>query len=507
MQILKRLTAASLAALWLVHGALVAQEAQAPAAAAASAAEAPPAAEAEFPPEQIEQLVAPIALYPDALLAQIMMASTYPLDIVQAARWQKNNEGLEGEALEKATADESWDPSVKSLLFFPNVLSYMSDNLDWTQDLGDAVLGQQDDVTDAVQRLRKEAQTAGTLQTTEQQRVETEDDTIIVQPADPEVVYVPTYNPSTVYGQTAPPATTYYPTTYTTPVVTTTSSSTTDSLVSFGVGAAVGGLLTAAIMWNNNDYDRIYYGGRGYYGRPGYWGGSNYWNGGWRRPAYVAPRNVKIDRSVNVGDVNIDRSRKAGKWEHNPERRGGVRYRNKEVKNRYANVNRERRIDRDAARGRDPNRTRAQLSYREREKLGDRQRPNAGDRNRPNLGDRDRPQRGDGKRPELKRPETREARRPEAKRPDAKRPQTKPATRNVKKPSSRDVKVKRPQNKAAQRPAPKAQRPATRDGGRASAFNKRSGSADRAASRRGATSRSGSRSRSGGSRSGGGRRG
>ena len=193
MWTLRRPAVAALTALWLFEGALAAEQAQ-----PQTAQQAPQGQTAKdlFPAAQIEQLAAPIALYPDALLAQILMASTYPLDIVQAARWQEKNKGLQGEALEKAADKQSWDPSVKALVFFPSVLKYMNENLDWTQDLGDAVLGQRDDVMDAVQRLRREAEKAGTLKTTEQQRVETSGDTIIVQPADPKVVYVPSYNPS-----------------------------------------------------------------------------------------------------------------------------------------------------------------------------------------------------------------------------------------------------------------------------------------------------------------------
>jgi hypothetical protein len=216
METIKRLTTATLTALWLLHGAVVAEEAQ-PAQPTVQTTQKQPAAD-KFPPEQLEQLVAPIALYPDALLAQLFMAATYPLDIVQADRWLGDHEDLQGEALEKATAEEGWDPSVQALVFFPSVLGYMSDNLNWTQDLGDAVLAQQVELMDAVQRLRKEAQAAGTLKTSLQQTVEAKGDTIIVQPADPQVVYVPSYNPATVYGQAEPPATTYYPSTYSTPV-------------------------------------------------------------------------------------------------------------------------------------------------------------------------------------------------------------------------------------------------------------------------------------------------
>ncbi|MEN8176693.1 MAG: DUF3300 domain-containing protein, partial [Pseudomonadota bacterium] len=219
MRLIEKLIAPWLGAALLLFGVASAAEDAAQGTASGSAAveegiaETPPVTAEGFPPEQIEQLVAPIALYPDALLAQMLMASTYPLDVVQAARWMGEHGDLEGEDLEKAAGQERWDPSVQALVFFPDVLGRMNDNLEWTQDLGEAYLGQEDDVIDAVQRLRQEAHDAGNLESTEQQQVMVEGDTIIVQPAQPEVVYVPTYNPTTVYAQPAP-TTTYYPTVY-----------------------------------------------------------------------------------------------------------------------------------------------------------------------------------------------------------------------------------------------------------------------------------------------------
>ncbi|MCG6862612.1 MAG: DUF3300 domain-containing protein, partial [Chromatiaceae bacterium] len=171
MQWLKHATLSCLIALWLVHGVFVSAQQQTQQ--AVHQGQGLPG-HGLFPPDQIEQLVAPIALYPDALLAQILMAATYPLDIVQAARWRRAKGDLRGEALEKAVEEQAWDPSVKSLVFFPSVLEFMNDNLDWTQDLGDAMLAQKDELMDAVQRLRRQAQDAGALQTTAQQRVETE---------------------------------------------------------------------------------------------------------------------------------------------------------------------------------------------------------------------------------------------------------------------------------------------------------------------------------------------
>ena len=164
-----------------------------------------------FKPEEIDALVAPIALYPDDLLSQIFMASTYPLEVVQANRWASQNQNLKGDALAEGLEKQDWDPSVKSLVNFPEVLSKMSDKLDWTQKLGDAFLEQQKDVMDAVQRLRAKAEAAGNLKTTEQQKVIVEEKVIKIEPASPQVVYVPTYNPTVVYGAWPYPAYPPYP--------------------------------------------------------------------------------------------------------------------------------------------------------------------------------------------------------------------------------------------------------------------------------------------------------
>src|SRR5512135_1311000 len=164
-----------------------------------------------FNQPQLEQLLAPIALYPDELLSQILMASTYPLEVVQADRWAKQNKGLKGDALTAALEKQSWDPSVKSLVNFPDVLTMMSEKLDWTEQLGDAFLSSQKDVLDTVQKLRAKAQAEGNLKSTEQQKVVVEQETIIIQPSDPQVVYVPQYNPSVVYGAWPYPAYPPYP--------------------------------------------------------------------------------------------------------------------------------------------------------------------------------------------------------------------------------------------------------------------------------------------------------
>ncbi|HME44855.1 MAG TPA: DUF3300 domain-containing protein [Syntrophorhabdales bacterium] len=249
-----------------------------------------------FKPEQLEQIVAPIALYPDDLLAQIFMASTYPLEIVQAARWVKANPNLKGDQLTAGLEKQNWDPSVKSLVNFPDVLNMMNDKLDWTQQLGDAVLAQQKDLMAAVQRLRQKAQVAGNLKTTNEQKVIVEPQTqyIVIQPANPQVIYVPTYNPTVVYGVWAYPA---YPPppVYAYPYGA--------MAFSFAAGVAVGA------AW-------------------GYAGGSCNWGHG--------DVNMNVYKNANINN-NINRSNYQnkvttgqggqGQWKHNPESRKGVAYR------------------------------------------------------------------------------------------------------------------------------------------------------------------------------------
>jgi hypothetical protein len=150
--------------------------------------------------QELDQMLAPIALYPDSLLSQILMASTYPIEIVQAARWSKANSGISGDQAVRAVEQNSWDPSVKSLVAFPQVLSIMDDNLEWTERLGDAFLSQQQQVMDTVQGLRQRAQAAGNLQSNDNVRVQPQGQTIVIEQADPQVIYVPYYDPTMVYG-------------------------------------------------------------------------------------------------------------------------------------------------------------------------------------------------------------------------------------------------------------------------------------------------------------------
>src|SRR5437588_1247914 len=155
----------------------------------------PPASSVQQTPKELQQLVAPIALYPDALVAQILAASTYPTQIVEADRWMQRHSHLKGEDLAKEVDKQDWDPSVKALAQFPSVLENMDKNLSWSSALGEAYANDPQDVTDAVQQMRQEAQKAGHLNSSEQERVTTQGNTIIIDAADPQGVYVPAYDP------------------------------------------------------------------------------------------------------------------------------------------------------------------------------------------------------------------------------------------------------------------------------------------------------------------------
>ena len=352
-------------ALWLamaaisVNGHVFAQGVEAPAVVEAIQETAAPA-QPIFSVEQIEQMVGPIALYPDALLAQVLMAATYPMEVAQANQWLKKNDGLEGAALDDAVAAQPWDPSVKTLVFFPSVLERMAQDLAWTQDLGDAFLAQEADVMGAIQRLRHQAQGAGNLASNSEQIVRTQGQTIVVEAADPTVVYVPTYNPATVYGPAWVPATTYYPTTYS-------YSSAYPTWVTFGAGVAVGALLVAAIDWARDDHyyygypryrrphhPHIYYAHNNYWGRD--WDGPRYGHAAWRsyRPAYLERRDVYVDKSKTV---NVENNYFGRQWEHDPAHRRNVSYRDPNVARRFVDADSGRRADRDGAKwfGRDAN--------------------------------------------------------------------------------------------------------------------------------------------------------
>jgi Protein of unknown function (DUF3300) len=255
-----------------------------------------------FKQEELGQMLAPIALYPDDLLTQIMIASTYPLEIVQAARWATKNKDLKGDALTEALEKEDWDPSVKSLVNFPDVLSKMNENLEWTQKLGDAFLAQQKEVMDTIQMLRKKAQEAGNLKTTEQQKVVVEQETIVIQPAQPDVVYVPSYSPAVVYGgwwwPAFPPPPPFFPFP--------------PMAVPYGGAMAFGAGIAMGAAW-------------------GYaWGHSN-WHGG--DVDINASRNTNINNNINRDKYKNDMKNKGlgeggqGKWKHDASHRKGASYR------------------------------------------------------------------------------------------------------------------------------------------------------------------------------------
>ena len=220
---------------------------------------APQAAEEpKLPPEQLDSLVAPIALYPDPLLGQVLVASTYPLEIVQLQQWLAKNTGLKDKALADAVAKQPWDPSIQSMAALPDVVKRLGDDIQWTTELGNAFLAQQGDVMDAVQRMRKKAEGTGALKTNEQQKVETkvveQKTVIVVEQANPQVVYVPTYNPVVVYG---PPVYAYPPIYYPPYYPPSTGAVVAAGVISFGVGIAIGaawgGGWGYGCGWGHND--------------------------------------------------------------------------------------------------------------------------------------------------------------------------------------------------------------------------------------------------------------
>ena len=242
---------------------------------------------APVPSKDMDALVAPIALYPDALVAQILGAATYPDQVEAADAFLKDNPDLTGEAFVQAAQDEDWDPSVVALLKFPSVLEKLAQNLGWTSALGDLSANQQADVTAAIQRMRAKAYEAGNLKSGEQIKVVKESpDVIVIQSTNPQLVYVPVYNPAVVYG---------------TPVVTPGYSAgavAATAMISFGLGIAVGTMNNSSSCgwgyygWRMNwSGGMVYCGGTRYYGNPYWWGG--YYPGfrpGYRPPYYPPPR-------------------------------------------------------------------------------------------------------------------------------------------------------------------------------------------------------------------------
>ena len=202
--------------------------------------------------------MAPIALYPDPLLRQVLVASTYPLEIVQLQQWLAKNKGLKDKALADAVAKQPWDPSIQSMAALPDVVKRLGDDIQWTTELGNAFLAQQGDVMDAVQRMRKKAEGTGALKTNEQQKVETkvveQKTVIVVEQANPQVVYVPSYNPVVVYG---PPVYAYPPIYYPPYYPPSTGAVVAAGAISFGVGVAIGaawgGGWGYGCGWGHND--------------------------------------------------------------------------------------------------------------------------------------------------------------------------------------------------------------------------------------------------------------
>ncbi len=268
----------------------------------------------KYSKQQLDQMLAPIALYPDDLLTNVLMASTYPLDVVAADRWRRDpqNAKLKGDALTKALENKDWDPSVKALVQFPDVLKMMSDKLDWTQNLGEAFLAQQSDVMDEIQVLRGKADEAGNLKSTKQQKVVKEGGSnaqpvYIIEPATPETVYVPVYEPA-VYGD-----------------------------------------------WWYPDYPPYYWGYPGAHYIDGwYWGAgvaiaAGIW--GWNHFDW---HRHDIDIDVNKwNNINIDKNRSiSNKWTHDAAHRGPVPYKNKDVRDKFQQADRGK-VGKDDFRGRD----------------------------------------------------------------------------------------------------------------------------------------------------------
>jgi hypothetical protein len=282
--------------------AVFAQEPQTP---SAPAQEATPAQEAEetpkIPNDQLDSLVAPIALYPDPLLSQVLVASTYPLELVQLQQFLGKTGGfLNEKAVTESVQKEDWDPSVQAMAVLPNVVKQMADNIKWTTDLGNAFLAQQADVMDAVQRMRTKAKDAGKLQSNEQVKVETqavESKTyVVIEQASPEVVYVPSYDPMFVWGAMAYPYPPFYGGYYG------------GAAIWYGTGIAIG------VGWG------------------GGWG----WGCGWGSNNININVNNNFVSHYNRNNINRGGNRiNNGRWQHNPQHRGGAPYANRSIANRY----------------------------------------------------------------------------------------------------------------------------------------------------------------------------
>ena len=262
----------------------------------------------KIPNDQLDSLVAPIALYPDPLLAQVLAASTYPLEIIQLQQWMLQHKDLKDKALVDAVKKQSWDPSVQAMAPLPDALKQLAENVKWTTDLGNAFLAQQADVMDAVQRMRGKAKDAGNLKSSEQQKVETKvvesKSVVVIEQSNPQVVYVPSYNPTVVYG---PPVYPYPPITYPPPGY-----YAAGMAISFGIGIAMGA------AW-----------GGGGWGYGCGWGSNN--------NVTINHNNTFVSNSnrTNVNNRSSTRTGGGNNWQHNPQHRGGTPYSNRSTANRY----------------------------------------------------------------------------------------------------------------------------------------------------------------------------
>jgi len=254
---------------------------------------------------ELNQLVAPIALYPDSLVAQILAASTYPTQIVEAGRWLQNKSGLSAAQIAQAANSQSWDPSVKALTAFPSVLNNMDTNLSWTSALGEAYYSDPQGVLQAVQILRAQAQAAGKLQSNDQQTVVVEGQTIVIQPANPQIIYVPQYNPTVVYG--APVA--VYPGYSASDMAMT-------GVLAFGAGIAVGALIGSSDGWGWNNWNCNWHGGNVTYNKNVYVSNSNNYRGwnnsssNWNHTNYNNNNNWNKNTNNNWDKNNNSNSNK-----------------------------------------------------------------------------------------------------------------------------------------------------------------------------------------------------
>jgi hypothetical protein len=269
-----------------------------------------------FSQQELTQVLAPIALFPDSLMAQVLMAATYPVEVAQADRWAKGHRNLKGDQLNAVLDKMKWDLSVKALVPFPQVLALMSVKLDWTQRVGDAFLDQQNEVMDAIQQLRSKAYAQGSLKSCSEQKVVIEEHTIRIEPANPQLIYVPVYNSSVVYGSWPYPE--YLPCSlYPAGAIAAT------GMISFAAGVAVGSA----------------------------------WNAGWGSWNWGAHQiNTNINRPANINDNHISvSSLQTAKWEHDAGHRLAVPYRSRDLRNRYGQTGRSDQAARFDFRGFDQN--------------------------------------------------------------------------------------------------------------------------------------------------------